>query len=685
VARSLRDFLQEDFSPAYLGLTHDARSHLNRFQRFLHSFYVQKFGYWPPPKYASSFPKALYKSMFYDFNNLYELLVDTQSGNDISSQGPASGGICVLQNVELFNKRHNFTALSHTLPLLPANPRKPTRSFSSASLDRKASKIQSSAGALATATNVLDVDAANSGIIQAYMHFEKSCSAKSSQREEKLTAIDARKVRWLLIYGTLQYLTSALRAPNGVRDTESPEYPLCCLVAGQSSWNSATPVSTPPAHTDASAPRMTDDYLLGAHYNPLSIQPDCHREDYLASQKPAWVDVTEMTSIPKVHIPSRTSSTRAFGLLPSLSIRGSRRNSLTLKPNSHCPILVYGYGDGLNQATTQACAQSMTSTGAAVDSQVDSTEESNIETSWLQPRAPPISSSDTKSNVDFRTHTRHRTPLLHTTQLDQLAPPASGGEINDSMSRSDSTSSMSSSIWTDGGSATSSKSSSNGERQLYYKASTSEHSGLLGGLVSVDGTRVSLEYPESQSPTKALAQGDIHPLFRTSPVQPSGFCFDFDTQQENQASPADLIGPVGVAISAPTSTSTISVGSSLGATSLASEMGIHVAQTSIAESAVTHDVNQRKKGRSSDIFSGLVMSSTELRDRYNSTMKRPDSSRTITSQYKEVFSSSRSSPLPPTVTKTSHATQSPSLRSHIWHDDTKDAKKQRRTSSLWRW
>jgi hypothetical protein len=676
VARSLRDFLQDDFSPTYLGLAHDARSHLNHFQRFLHNFYVQKFGYWPPPKHASSFPKALYKSMFYDFKNLYDLLADTQSGNDILSQGLASGGICVLQHVEQFNKRHKFSAQPHTLPLLPVNPRKPTHSFSSASFDRKASEISSSGGALATATNALDTDAAHSAIIQAYMQFEKSCATKSNPREEKSTSIDARKVRWLLIYGTLQYLTSALRAPNGVRDTESAEYPLCCLVAGQSSWNSATPVSTPPAKIYACAPRTDEDYLDGAHYSPLSIQPDCHREDYLASQKPARVDVTEIPSSSKVHIPSRTSSMRAFGLIPSLSMRSSRRNSLTMKPNSHCPILVHGYGDGLNQTTTQAPAQSMAMIEGGVDSNLHSPEESNTETSWLQPRAPPVSSNDTRSHVDFHTHIRHRTPLLHTTQLEQMEPAANGGEINDSMSRSDSTSSITSSIWTDGGSATSSKSSANGERQHHYKVSTSEHSGLLGGLISVDGTRVSLDNPESQSSTTTLPQGDIHPLFRNSPVQPSGFCFDFDIQQEGSATSADVKGLVGVAISAPPSTMMMST---------TSKKGVLVAETCIEESDAAPDVNLRKKNRGSDIFSGFVMSSAELRDRYNATMKRPDSSGTITSQHKDVRSASRSSHLPPTVTKTSHATRTPTIRSRIWHDDAHDVKKERRTSSLWRW
>jgi hypothetical protein len=692
VARSLHDFLQEDFSPTYLGLTQGARSHLKRFQHFLHNFYVDKFGYWPPPKTASSFPKALYRSMFYDFKNLYELLVDTQSGNDISSQKPASGGICLLQNLDHFNRRHNFTAQPHTLPLLPEDPQKLTRSLSSASQYRKTCDTLSSSAALVAATNVLDTDAANSGVVQAYLQFERTCAAKSGQREDKVTAIDARKVRWLLIYGMLQYLTSALRAPNGVRDTESPEYPLCCLVAGQSSWNTTTPVSTPPVGSSIKSARTVDDYLDGAHCNPLSIQPDFHREDYLASQKSSRLDVAELPLPTKIQVPSRQSSTRSFGLLPSLSIRSSRRNSLTLKPNSYCPIIVHGYGDGLNQATTQVSAQALAIAERVVESrlplQASLPVETDAETSWLQPRALPLSSDNPTPNVNLRTHTRNRTPLLHTMQLGQLTLPVDSGKPIDSMSRSDSTSSIGSSIWTNGNSARSSESSADGERQHSYRASTAEHSGLLGGLVSVDGTRVSLDNPNSPSSTTFTSQRDIHPLFRTSPVQPNGFCFDFDAQQKHQASSANATDSIGVAVSAPlshpVSTLASTITPSLSTMSIATEKRVQVSETSIADPVATPDAYLRKKNRSSDIFSGLILSSTELRDRYHSAIKRGDNSGTSTPQYEDLCNGSKSATHPPTVTKTSHATRMPSIRNRIRHDDDKEVKKERRISSLWR-
>ncbi|KAI4703194.1 hypothetical protein J4E81_002071 [Alternaria sp. BMP 2799] len=263
VSTALSRFLQEDLSPTHLGLTDGARSHLDRFRRFLHTFYVDKFGYWPPPR-GAAFPKALYKSMYYDFQNLYDYLVDTDSTADISSQRPASGGICVLQNIATFDQRHGFKSQPHPLPLLPTytsplkrtnsqktNSQKALRQLVLASQYNKMHVQDTMHGALAAATNVLEPSAMESNIVQAYIHFEKAHATSPSQRQGKVSATDARKVRWLLIYGTLQYLVSALRAPKEVRDTESPEYALCYVAEPTSTTNSVatTPLASPAAKT----------------------------------------------------------------------------------------------------------------------------------------------------------------------------------------------------------------------------------------------------------------------------------------------------------------------------------------------------------------------------------------------------------------------------------------------------
>ncbi|KAF2823565.1 hypothetical protein CC86DRAFT_69475 [Ophiobolus disseminans] len=681
VAKALRTFLEDDFSPAYLGLADGARNHLHRFRKFLHHFYVEKFGYWPPPKTAP-YPKALYKSMFYDFKSLYDLLVDTESQSDIAFQKPASGGICVLQTVDHFDRRYKFTAQPHTLPLLPAGlGQTTTRSFSSTSLNKKTRDLQMKSAALVAATNSLSIDTEQPKIVQAYLEFERTHAANSSQREDKVTPIDARKVRWLLIYGTLQYLTSALRAPQGVRDVESPDYPLCCLVAGQQAWNLGTPIATPPVCTQpANSSLVIDDYFGGVHRSPSpTIQPDCQREDYFTPQTAARRGPADANAPPKPQLPTRQSSTRTFGPLSSLSSKGSRRNSLILKPASHCPIMVQGYGDGLNQATTQTSSLNVAeSKGVAESHRLSRStlgDGSSNRTSWLKPQDP--SSYISKPTPG---HTRTRTPLLITSQLEHVVQIADSDDPDDSMSRSDSTGSKGS-VWTDEGSAASSNSSGDCERHPFYKVSTAEHSGLLGGLVAVDGTRVSLDVPESTS------QKDIHPLLRTSSIQNNNFQFDFGVDDTEAVNYADTAGSIGMAFSAPPSPPLqkhASPNAPVSRTmSLITQKTPYITGPNTTTSSLAPDATSRRKSRSSDILSGLISSPGELRDRYNNAIRRLESPNNVTPQHGHLSTDSTSGALPPTVTKTSHATKMPSLRNRIWHDDNND-KKERRMSSFWR-
>ncbi|KAF2856882.1 hypothetical protein T440DRAFT_484970 [Plenodomus tracheiphilus IPT5] len=477
VSTALGRFLQEDLSPTYFGITDTARSHLDYFRQFLHTFYVEKFGYWPPPR-GASFPKALYKSMFYDFQNLYDYLVDTESTSDISMQKPASGGLCVLQNVNSFDKRHGFKAQPHPLPLLPMEGPKKTesqkalRQFTLAAQHNKTHQLHSASATLAVATNVLDQVAASAKIVQAYMHFERVYPTSTSQRQERISAIDARKVRWLLIYGTLQYLTSALRAPREVRDSESPEYPLCC-VADQSSWHTYSRPSTTTA-TPIMTPSVSINEPSIDQRSPLPIEPDCNREDYFSSQS-STVALSRQTSF------------RSFDPR-SLSVRSSRRNSVNTKPTQNCSKILHEYGNGPGEAAvTHATDDSrpVSSVYSQRSSMSMLPDGAGPETSWLRPKTPSARHSKIPSLTGSIDMTRPRTPLLDSTQLEHAAVFGTFRAVSDAPSRSDSTGSTASSIWSEQASVASSKSSADGEPGSSAKISHVENSGLLGGLMSV--------------------------------------------------------------------------------------------------------------------------------------------------------------------------------------------------------
>ncbi|KAL9098691.1 MAG: hypothetical protein Q9163_005694 [Psora crenata] len=229
-------------SSTYLGLGKEAQLHLERFRSFLHSYYVNQHGYWPPARtkaYSDAFSMSIYRSMYLDFRNLYEYLADRNSGVAIQDNSPVDGGICVYQNVTAFNKRNKYTPLPHPLPLVPKVPvsLNHRRSFGlmnvfgnkQVKLDRRVS----ASGALMAATNAHDRQVMTNGLVREYLLFEKLWTIRE---ETKVTCADARKVRWILIYAILQTLISVTRVPNEVRDTEGVTYPLCCQIAGTPPW-----------------------------------------------------------------------------------------------------------------------------------------------------------------------------------------------------------------------------------------------------------------------------------------------------------------------------------------------------------------------------------------------------------------------------------------------------------------
>lgn len=240
--KSLGSFLDEDLSGAYLGLGVAAQAHLDRFRSWLISFYVGKFGYWPPaPTNGSSnaLPKSIYRSMYFEFRKLYEYLVDPLSSNSIQDNRPADGGLCVLQNIKAFDKRHKYTSLPHPLPLVPEISRPVNKQKSNgmlrvfgnrqAKFDRRATAL----AALSAATNPDNLAVMECPLVREYLYFEKTWTMKES---ETVTCAEARKVRWILIYAVLQTLICVTRAPREVRDTDGVSYPLCCQVAGTPPW-----------------------------------------------------------------------------------------------------------------------------------------------------------------------------------------------------------------------------------------------------------------------------------------------------------------------------------------------------------------------------------------------------------------------------------------------------------------
>ncbi|KKA27840.1 hypothetical protein TD95_004126 [Thielaviopsis punctulata] len=249
-SQMLQQFLNEEFSEHYLGLTLGGRYHMERFREFLIKFYIARFGQYPPPSISSRslvFSKDVYDEMRTDFECLYEYLVDDSFTSSQNTPFLAQGGICTVQSVELFDKRCRFEHLSHPLPKLPeVVAPTPTRSMSITSwLSRnERSKPESRLvhlTALANASNTSKPHVAANSLVRAFRFFEEDSVINSpkTERKEKLSLVDARKIRWILVYGTYQSLRSVTEPPIEVREIESARYLMAVSTAGLPPWKEA--------------------------------------------------------------------------------------------------------------------------------------------------------------------------------------------------------------------------------------------------------------------------------------------------------------------------------------------------------------------------------------------------------------------------------------------------------------
>ncbi|KAH0373880.1 hypothetical protein KCU65_g196, partial [Aureobasidium melanogenum] len=275
VSKALRNFLEDELAPTHLGLPAPARNHLDRFRSFLHSYYVNKFGYWPPET-GHIMDKGLLRSMHQEFQMLYNYLVDGES----SPSRLMTGGICVVQNVDAFNNRHRYEPLPHSCPLLPdyhsleyrTSSQKGLRSLRLTSKSSKADQSVSARAALSAATNKIP---SSSALVRNYIYFESELTFRP---EEKLSIGDARKVRWLAIYTILQMLTNAIRAPKEVVDADAVPYHLCLLTTGMPPWTDE--MKTPTALSSQATPIKTEGEA--SDEPAFTIHPDCEDNDYFS-------------------------------------------------------------------------------------------------------------------------------------------------------------------------------------------------------------------------------------------------------------------------------------------------------------------------------------------------------------------------------------------------------------------
>ncbi|PHH80745.1 hypothetical protein CDD82_1536 [Ophiocordyceps australis] len=247
VAAMLANFADDELSETHLGIPAGVRAHLERFRSFLLTFYSSKLGYYPP----RVFDAAILRSLAHDFAALYRLLQDQAYQSVHSIPHAAVGGICTLQLVQALDARHAFDPLPHPLPLLPLlDP--PSRRLSWLPRDRHHSH-QVQHAALVKASN-WDEAAFGNPLVRAYRRYEGDLvlAPAKTDKTERASLADARKVRWILVYALHQALRHVGGGAPEVRDEPAAPYLLTAPVGRALPWSEDERPDSPSRHSQSS-------------------------------------------------------------------------------------------------------------------------------------------------------------------------------------------------------------------------------------------------------------------------------------------------------------------------------------------------------------------------------------------------------------------------------------------------
>ncbi|KAG9257153.1 uncharacterized protein F5Z01DRAFT_455939 [Emericellopsis atlantica] len=382
----LSDLLDEELSEAQLGIPAAMRAHLDRFRSYLMSMYTNRLGYYPP----RAFDPRLCRTMRDEFESLYHLLVDYAHPAAGGLPSVASGGLCTLQLVNTFDASHRYAPLDHPLPLLPDVATSGVFTFAPwrARADRMRSDKKLLAHAALLKASHGGEAAPSNELVRAYRTFEEQSIflPNKADKLDKVSLVDGRKVRWILVYAVYQVLRSITNVPPEVYDAAEAPYHVAIgtdtddlvpwagteasvLLGGLSEQNeqrAATDNTQPVRWADSAGVTLVDDA------DRIEIKPDI---DYLA------LNHRESQALRERNLVGQSMSTGTLARASSVKTRLSRnstvRRSLRMfRPSSTGPfvdgpsspsstsspkptyheIMVQGYGNGLNSVSSPCTA-----------------------------------------------------------------------------------------------------------------------------------------------------------------------------------------------------------------------------------------------------------------------------------------------------------------------------------------
>lgn len=301
---TLRNLVDKELSEAHLGIPPGIRAHLEHFRSFLLSFYSIKLVYYSP----RSFDAGVYRTMGDELAALYELLKDDGYTSFETVPSAAVGSICILQLVQSLDQCNGFEPLQHPMPLLQQlDPPGPVRRIPL--LPRggkeKADLRQLEHAALVKASN-WKADVFRNDLVRAYRRFEESVvSPKRTDRRDKVSLVDSRKVRWILVYAMHQVLRRVNQRPARVLYDRKAPYLLAAPVDNLPPWKGTDKAERPALREAGVASKDTPLVTCGdasLMHSPgparIEIKPDVDYFDLTHKTPPAGPGGAPIRSAP---------------------------------------------------------------------------------------------------------------------------------------------------------------------------------------------------------------------------------------------------------------------------------------------------------------------------------------------------------------------------------------------------
>ncbi|KAI1505444.1 hypothetical protein F5X99DRAFT_368005 [Biscogniauxia marginata] len=412
----LRTFLRNEMSDVQLGLFPGARAHLEQFRKLLHEVYTARFGYYPPPSIdpqTMMYEAEVFRTMRDDFEALHRYLVDESFDTSQKNSFLEQGGICTLWSIKSFDARHKFEPLPHPLPLLPEVPQETITSRRVLWFGKKIKPSQTQRSkihaALLKATNRHRPELLKNELVQAYRQFEENsvCQPPKASKSENLGPMDARKVRWVLVYAIYQVLRQATDPPPEVKDFINAPYHLCISRANLPLWDQEQSIHAIMGHQKdqiARNPSISTTGWSSRSSSPspssLEIKPDidyfaiARQEEQAAEGKETSVGLFK--SISNRSRVSRSLSRNLTARRPLSIFTKQRSESIDQTPYraSYQEIVVHGYGNGTSNVGTSTSKPATSKQPSSVnrghprplilDVSVNSSDYSNSEVGTLE-------------------------------------------------------------------------------------------------------------------------------------------------------------------------------------------------------------------------------------------------------------------------------------------------------------